>query len=186
MEAYILWLDQFRKFKYKWTQSDEKINCFIVRAIPPGRKYSTATHWDLITAVGIRCQAKTRINHREKSFVVDDGTSLKPTVYFHTENARKNYPIDLDFDYNLTVAVGKMKASQRSMDVLDSFGIISYALHDFRRVDILRFVKAMEITGFGVLHNGGLICSERESVGESSDRFCSKLPHREDPIWFLV
>ena len=186
MEAYILWLEQFRKFKYKWIHSDEKVNCFVVHAIPPGQKYSTKTHCELVTAIGVRCKTKTRINHREKSFVVEDGTSLKPTILFNTEKARKNYPVDLDFDHNFATAVAKIKTSSRPMDVLDCFGIISYKLHDFKRFDILRVVKAMESVGFGVVHNGGIICSEKESIGEPSDRFLSKLPHREDPIWFLV
>jgi len=187
MEAYVLWLEQFRKFKYKWIHSDDKINCFVIHAIPPCQKYSTKTHCDLVAAIGLRCRTTTRINHREKSFVVEDGTSLKPTIFFNTEKARKNYPVDLDFDHhNFVAAVTKMKTSSRQMDVLDSFGIISYKLHDFKRVDILRVVRAMESVGFGVLHNGGIICSEKESVGEPSDSFLNKLPHREDPIWFLV
>ena len=186
MEAYVLWLEQFRKFKYKWIHSDDKINCFVVHAIPPGQEYSTKTHCDLVAAIGARCRTQTRMNHREKSFVVEDGASLKPTVFFNTEKARKNYPVDLDFDHNFVAAVAKIKTSSRPMDVLDSFGIISYKLHDFKRVDILRVVKAMESVGFGVLHNGGIVCSEKESAGQPSDRFFSKLPHREDPIWFLV
>lgn len=186
MEAYVLWLEQFKKFKYKWIQSDDKINCFVIHAIPPGQKYSTKTHSDLVTTIGTRCRAQTRINYREKSFVVEDGTALKPTVFFNTEKARKNYPVDLDFDQNFVAAVAKIKKSSTPMDVLDSFGMISFNLHDFKRVDILRVVKAMESVGFGVLHNGGIICSEKESSGEPSDRFFSKLPHREDPIWFLV
>lgn len=186
MEAYVLWLEQFQKFKHKWIHSDEKVNCFVVSAIPPGHKYSTKMHCDLVAAIGSRCRTQTRINHREKSFVVEDGTSLKPTVFFNTEKSRKNYPIDLDFDYNLESAVAKIKTSPRHMDVLDAFGVISYKLHDFKRVNILKVVRAMESMGFGVLHNGGLICSDSASVGEPSDRFLSKLPHREDPVWYLV
>jgi hypothetical protein len=186
MEAYVLWLEQFRKFKYKWIHCDDKINCFVVHAIPPGQKYTTKTHCDLVTAIGTRCCTQTRINHREKSFVVEDGTSLKPTVFFHTEKSRKNYPVDLDFDHNFTAAVAKIKTSSTPMDVLNCFGIISYELHDFKRVDILRVVKAMESIGFGVLHNGGIVYSEKESCGEPSERFLSKLPHREDPVWFYA
>ncbi|CAM9096347.1 unnamed protein product [Ectocarpus sp. 12 AP-2014] len=186
MEAYVLWLEQFRKFKYKWIHSDDKINCFVVHAIPPGRQYTTKTHCELVAAIGSRCQTTTRINHREKSVTVEDGTPLKPTIFFNTKKSMKNYPVDLDFDQEFTVAVKKIKVSSTPMDVLDSFGIISYKLHDFKRVNILRIVRAMEITGFGVLHNGGLISSDGESTGESSDRFCSKLPHRDDPVWFFA
>lgn len=186
MEAYVLWLEQFRKFKYTWIHSDEKINEFVLHAIPPGHKYSTKMHCDLVAAIGARCQAKTRIDHREKSFVVEDGTSLRPTVFFNTQKSKKNYPVDLDFDHDLASAVAKIKTSSRHMDVLDPFGVISYKLLDFKRVNILRVVRAMESVGFGVLHNGGLICSDSASVGEPSDRFMSKLPHREDPVWFLV
>lgn len=186
MEAYVLWLEQFQKFKHKWVHSEDKVNCFVLHAIPPGQKYSTKTHCDLVTAIGARCRTQTRINHREKSFVVEDGTSLKPKIFFNTEKAKRNYPVDLDFDHNFSVAVAKIKTSSKPMDVLDSFGMISYKLHDFKRVDILRVVKAMESVGFGVLHNGGIVCSEEESVGEPSDRFSSKLPHREDPVWFFV
>lgn len=186
MEAYVLWLEQFRKFKFKWIHSDDKINCFVVYAIPPGNKYTTKTHCDLAAAIGARCQTKTRINHREKSVVVEDGTSVKPTICFKTEKSRKNYPVDLDFDHDFGVAVKKMKTSSAPMDVLDSFGIISYELHDFTRGNILRVVRAMESLGFGVLHNGGLVCSEKDSTGESSERFLSKLPHRDDPVWFFA
>ncbi len=186
MEAYVLWLEQFRKFKYKWIHSEEKINCFVIHAIPPGHKYSTKTHCDLVAAIGLRCRAKTRMNHRDKTFEVEDGTSLKPTVHFRNDVSRKNYPNDLDFDRDPCTAVAKMKASSRDMDVLDSFGVISYNLLDFRRVNVLRVVRAMECMGFGVLHNGGLICSDADSVGEASDRHFSKLPHRDDPIWYLV
>lgn len=186
MEAYVLWMEQFRKFKYKWIHSDEKINRFIVHAIPPGHRYTTKMHCDLVTAIGSRCETKTRINHREKSVIVEDGTPRKPTIFFNTEKSRKNYPVDLDFDQEFPVAVKKMKTSSTPMDVLDSFGIISYKLHDFKRVNILRVVRALESAGFGVLHNGGLVCSETESTGDPSDRFCCKLPHREDPVWFFV
>ena len=186
MEAYVLWLEQFRKFKHKWIHSDEKVNCFVVHAIPPGHTYSTKTHCDLVAAIGLRCQARTRINHREKSFVVEDGTPLKPTVMFKNDKSLKNFPNDLDFDHDFRRAVTKLKASSRHIDVLDSFGIISYKLQDFKRVNILRVVRAMESLGFGVLHNGGLICSDSDSAGEPSDRFLSKLPHREDPVWFFV
>ena len=186
MEAYVLWLEQFRKFKNKWIHSDDKISCFVVHAIPPGHSYSTKMHCDLVSAIGSRCRTKTRINHREKYFVVEDGTPLKPTVSFKNDKSRKNYPVDLDFDHDFPSAVTKMKASSRHMDVLDSFGVISYKLDDFKRVNILRLVRAMESLGFGVLHNGGLICSDAESIGEPSDRFLSKLPHREDPVWLLV
>lgn len=186
MEAYVLWLEQFRKFKYKWIHSEDKINCFVVHAMPPGNKYSTKTHFDLVTAIGARCQTKTRINHREKSVVVEDGTPLKPTIFFNAEKSRKNYPVDMDFDHDFSVAVKKMKISSTPMDVLDSFGMISYKLHDFTRVNILRVIRAMESVGFGVLHNGGIVCSEKESTGVSSDTFSSKLPHRDDPIWFFA
>lgn len=186
MEAYILWLEQFRKFKHTWIHADDKINCFVVSAIPPGHQYTTKIHCELVAAIGSWCRTKTRMNHREKSFVVEDGTSLKPTVFFNSEKSRKNYPVDLDFDHDFAAAVAKMKTSSRHMDVLDCFGMISYKLHDFKRVNILRVVRAMESVGFGVLHNGGLICSDAESTGQSSDRYLSKLPHREDPVWLLV
>lgn len=100
----MLWLEQFRKFNYKWIHSDDKINCFVVHAIPPGNKYTTKTHCDLATAIGSRCRTQTRINHREKSIVVEDGTSLKPTIFFSTKKSNKNYPVDLDFDQEFTVA----------------------------------------------------------------------------------
>ena len=186
MEAYVLWLEQFRKFKHTWVHSDEKVDRFVVHAIPPGRKYTTRTHCDLVAAIGLHCRAQTRMNHREKSFVVEDGTSLKPTVVFRTDKAAKNYPVDLDFDHDFPSAVAKMKKSSRPMDVLDSFGIISYELRDFQRCDVLRVVRAMESVGFGVLHNGGLVHSSSDSTGGPSDRYLSKLPHREDPVWLLV
>lgn len=187
MDTYFLWLEQFRRFKHKWVHSDEKVNVFAVHAIPPGRAYSTKTHIALANAIGSHCRTKARINYRDKSVTVEDGTSLKPTMVFGNDKSAKNFPVDLDFDHDFATAVAKMKVSNTPMDVLDSFGIISYRLCDFRRVNILRVVRAMESVGFGVLHNGGIVCSEEESTGQpSSDRVYSKLPHRDDPVWLFV
>ncbi|CAM9203883.1 unnamed protein product [Pylaiella littoralis] len=186
MDTYNRWLDQFRKFKHEWIHSNEKVKCFVVHAIPPGNVYCTKTHCALATAIGSYCRSRTRINHREKSISVEDGTSMRPKLFFFTDKARRNYPVDLDFDHDFVLAVSKIKCNTKPIDVLDSFGMISYKLLDFKRSDILRVVRAMESVGFGVLHNGGLVCSDIERTGEASDRYCSRLPHREDPVWLYT
>lgn len=186
MGTYIRWLEQFRRIKREWIDSDEKVDCFVVHAVPPGKTYCSKTHCALATAIGSYCRSQTRINHREKSISVEDGASLKPKIFFNSDKASRNYPVDLDFDRDFVVAVSKIKCNTTPIDVLDSFGMISYKLLDFKRANILRVVQAMESLGFGVLHNGGLICSENESTGESSDRYCSNLPHREDPVWLYT
>ena len=160
MEAYVLWLEQLEKFKYTWIHSGENINCFVLHAIPPGHIYSTkhTLIWPRRSdcAADHRC-ASTTARSLSSSRTVRPSS---PHFLFNTEKLRENYPVDLDFDHDFGKAVAKMKTSLRHMDVLDSFEILSYKLHDFKRVSILRVVKSMESTGFGILHNGGIVCSE--------------------------
>ena len=179
MEKYESWMKTWRTWHHKWIHSEEHITCFVLNAIPPNRKYSTNTHHLLSLAIGDACDSETSINYREKTIHVPDGSSMRPFIEFRNKKSRDNYPFTISQD----VEFEESKTSYTSVDILDKFGIISYNLMDFKRVNILKIVKAMESLGFGVVHNGGIIKSIGASSCVPSDRFHIRLPYTDDPVW---
>lgn len=182
METYEPWMKSWKKWKHEWIHSDDHISCFVVNAIPPDRKYSSHTHHVLSHTIGIICNSKTRVNYKEKTIIVPDGTSMLPSIEFGTKKARDNYP----FVVKCEIDMMEPETSFENLDILDRFGIISYNLLNFKRVYILKIVLAMESIGFGVIHNGGIVKSSKECVGEESNRYNIRLPYTGDPIWRYV
>lgn len=179
METYEPWMKTWRKWKNEWIHSDDHIPCFVVNAIPPDRKYSSHTHKVLSHSIGIICNSQTKINYKENTICVPDGTSMSPSIEFRTKKAKDNYPSVIRHE----IDINDPEPSYICLDILDRFGIISFNLMNFKRVNILRIVMAMESIGFGVIHNGGSIRSSMECIGSDSNRYSIKLPHTDDPVW---
>ena len=186
MDTYDSWTKNWRKWRDEWIDSEDKITCFVISAVPPSRIYTTRTHCELIMSISDFTNYKTSESNDIDCIKINDNTAIRPFVRFHTEKARKNFPKKTKFKGEIGMAITNMKSNDTPLDVLDNFGFISYELHYFTRVNILKTVIALETSGFGVLHDGGVVGSLEESVGEYSTRYKNRLPNRDDPVWLLL
>ena len=177
MEKYEEWMKQWNVYRFNWTESEERVDAFVINAIPPFRNYSTMLHFELVLEIARVTGLNAGINQGKKCIEVPDGYVMVPSIYFNKKESCDNYP----WSVNYSMMVNSMTANDDSVDVLDGFGVLSLRLVDFRRVHILKIVKAMKYLGFGVIH--GEIGSDSYTMGEPSNEFYSKLPRIDDPIW---
>jgi len=78
---------------------------------------------------------------------------------------------------NITVEVVK-----KSNIYVDKFGIVTFKLNMFPRKCIIILCKTLEFMGYGVIYNNGIIVSSDYNYDFSIP---SKLPERDDPIWYI-
>lgn len=180
MDKYEAWMKQWNTYKFNWIDSVETVDAFVINAVPPRREYSTMLHFELALEIGRSTGYKTRINQKGRCIEVLDGSTPKPMILFHDDEASSRYPWSVDYG----MAVDSMTATYDPVDVTDEFGMVSLRLVGFRRVHVLKVVRILKNRGFGVLH--GLVASSSGVTGESSTRFHSKLPSNDDPIWKYV
>lgn len=166
-------------YKFNWMDSEERIDAFVLNAIPPDKKYSTMLHFQLSLEISRLTGHGSRINQKNKCIEVLDGYSLVPSIHFQDTDACARYPWSVR--YNM---LSGSDVSEEEVDVLDRFGLLSFRLTDFRRVSVLKIVKAMKLLGFGVIH--GEVGSDDYRSAEPSGRFHSKIPLVDDPIWMYV
>lgn len=177
MEKYEEWMKQWNVYRFNWVESTERVDSFVINSVPPLRKYSTMLHFELALEIARVTGLSAGINQRERCIEVPDGHVVTPSIYFNNKESCDKYP----WSVNYSMMVSSMTANEDRIDVLDRFGVLSLRLSDFRRVHILKIVKAMKGLGFGVVH--GEIGSDSYNVGEPSTQFYSKLPRIDDPIW---
>jgi len=186
MEKYEEWTKNWKKWKYEWVDSKEKINCFLINTIPPERVYSSRTHCELVMAIAEFTGQDVYSGNGIDCIQINDKSPQRPFIRFHTEKAQTCYPKSPVFKGEIGMAIINMKSNKEPIDILDIFGFISYELHNFTRSNVLKTVVAMETIGFGVLHDGGIIGSLDSSIGTPSTRHHTRLPNRDDPVWLVL
>ena len=179
MDRYEAWMKDWGTYRFNWIDSEERVDAFVINVIPPGRKYSTMMHFQLSLEISRLTGHGSKINQRNKCIEVQDGYPLVPSIHFQDIDACSRYPWSVRYSM-----LNGSDVSDDEVDVLDRFGMVSFRLTDFRRVSILKTVKAMKLLGFGVVH--GEVGSDGYRMVEPSARFHSKLPVVDDPIWMYV
>lgn len=179
MDRYEAWMKDWTTYKFNWIGSEERIDAFVLNAIPPDKKYSTMLHFQLSLEISRVTGHGSRISQKNKCIEVIDGYPLTPSIHFQDIEACSRYPWSVRY----SMLTGS-EVSEDEVDVLDRFGIVSFRLTDFRRVTVLRIIKAMKFLGFGVIH--GEVGSDEYRSVEPSGRFYSKIPVVDDPIWMYV
>lgn len=182
MDRYEAWMKEWNTYKFNWVDSRDVVDAFVLRVIPPKKKYSTMLHFELALEITRYTGLGARIIQKRRCIEISDGSPANqtPSIYFHDKDASSRYPWTVDYG----VTVGAMTATTDPVGVDDEFGFVSLRMENFRRVYVLKMVMVLKKMGFGVLHG------EVESAGyrtwDSSDRYHSKLPSCDDPIWMYV
>ena len=68
----------------------------------------------------------------------------------------------------------------------DEFGIVTFDISFLARQDILRVALCLEELGHGVIHDGGLVFSNKYNMDETERVVKRKMPHRNDPVWKFI
>ena len=179
MDRYEAWMKDWTTYKFNWINSEERVDAFVLNAIPPGKRYSTMLHFQLSLEISRVTGHGSRINQKNKCIEVPDGYQLVPSIHFQDTDACSRYPWSVRYSM-----LNGSEVSDDEVDVLDRFGLVSFRLTDFRRVSVLKIVRAMKLLGFGVLH--GEVGSDEYRSSEPSGRSHSKIPVVDDPIWMYV
>lgn len=180
MDRYEAWMKEWVTYKFNWINSHDRVDAFVLNVIPPGNKYSTLLHYQISLEIYRLTGHKSKINQKNKCIEVRDGYQIIPSIHFQDVNACAKYPWSVSY----SMLIGS-DVSDEGVDVVDRFGLVSFRLTDFRRVTILKIVKAMKTLGFGVLH-GEVGSNDYRSDKDSGSVVHSKIPILDDPIWMYV
>ena len=129
-EVYGNWMDNWRKWKFSWCESNEPLITFYIRFICKNGQYTDDEYADLAEFIGTSI-GKTSIDR--------DGV-----INIHSNNIG---------------SVVSLKIIKHDGKYIDKFGIVTLKLNMFLRKYIIILSKTLEFMGYGVIHNSGQIVS---------------------------